>query len=120
MSKTPPSAQLDLPFIVYKIWVTSEIRSSVLMTHVQSDRVQKRLIVPETNIACSHDDTGDTYKHRPPLVLDVAQRRLVVVLPTFRHNISASCSRVKQSNEKTTQWQKTAISQVQYILLLTL
>ena len=57
----------------------------------------KSSIVTETIIACSHSDTGDTYKHMPSLVLDAAQRRLAVVLPTFRHYISAPYSRVKQS-----------------------
>jgi hypothetical protein len=72
----------------------------------------KKPIVTETIIACGHSDRGDTYKHRPALVLDVAQRTLVLVLKEFRHNISAPYSRVEQFKEKTTQRQKIEISQV--------
>ena len=52
---------------------------------------------------CSHSDRGDTNKLMSSLVLDIAQRRLVVFLSTFRHYISAPYSTVKEFNEKATQ-----------------
>jgi len=111
MSKTPPSAQPELPFIVYKIWVISEIRSSVLMIHVQGDRVQKDLsslrlllcVVIVTEV--THTSIGlRWYWMLRSVGWSMSYRRFGII---YRLHIQGS-----SSHKKITQWRKIEIPKV--------